>query len=84
MLRGRRALVTGGTSGIGYEIARQLGMHGAAVTVMGRREAVAADQMAKLEAMRLAAIEASPARLRALCHDGQGGGSADARAAGFG
>jgi len=50
VLRGRRALVTGGTSGIGYEIARQLGLHGAAVTVMGRREAVAASASAALRA----------------------------------
>jgi peroxisomal 2,4-dienoyl-CoA reductase len=37
-LRGRVALVTGGGSGIGFEIARQLGLHGAAVVIMGRRE----------------------------------------------
>ena len=33
--------MTGGTSGIGFEIARQLGLHGAAVTLMGRRQTVA-------------------------------------------
>ena len=36
-LAGRRALVTGGTSGIGREIAAELGRHGAKVAVMGRR-----------------------------------------------
>jgi hypothetical protein len=35
---GQVALITGGGSGIGFEIARQLGRHGAAVVVMGRRE----------------------------------------------
>ena len=40
-LAGYSALVTGGTSGIGFEIARQLGLHGAAVTLMGRRQTVA-------------------------------------------
>ena len=35
---GQVALVTGGGSGIGFEITRQLGLHGAAVVIMGRRE----------------------------------------------
>ena len=40
LLASHVALVTGGGSGIGLEIARQLGLHGAAVVLMGRREAV--------------------------------------------
>jgi peroxisomal 2,4-dienoyl-CoA reductase len=36
-LTGRVALITGGTSGIGLEIARQLGAHGARLVLMGRR-----------------------------------------------
>ena len=48
VLRGKRCLVTGGTSGIGFEIARQLGLHGATITVMGRREQVAASASAAL------------------------------------
>jgi len=34
------APVTGGSSGIGLEIARQLGLHGSGVVAMGRRESV--------------------------------------------
>ena len=40
LLASHVALVTGGGSGIGLEIAHQLGLHGAAVVLMGRREAV--------------------------------------------
>ena len=40
LLASHVALITGGGSGIGLEIAHQLGLHGAAVVLMGRREAV--------------------------------------------
>ncbi|KAG5192446.1 peroxisomal 2,4-dienoyl-CoA reductase [Tribonema minus] len=36
-LKGRVALITGGGSGIGFEIARQIGLHGGKVVIMGRR-----------------------------------------------
>lgn len=37
ILKGKVALVTGGGSGIGFEISTQLGKHGAAIAIMGRR-----------------------------------------------
>jgi len=46
---GRVALITGGGSGIGFGIARQLGLHGAAVCLMGRREEVLRKAVEQLE-----------------------------------
>lgn len=40
ILKGKVALVTGGGSGICFEISTQLGKHGAAVAIMGRRRNV--------------------------------------------
>lgn len=40
LLDGKSALITGGGSGIGREIARQMGLHGARIIICGRREAV--------------------------------------------
>lgn len=40
ILKGKVALLTGGASGIGYEISVQLGKHGASIAVMGRRKNV--------------------------------------------
>ncbi|OQS01141.1 peroxisomal 2,4-dienoyl-CoA reductase [Achlya hypogyna] len=51
----RVALVTGGGSGIGLEIARQLGLHGAKVVIMGRRPAVLEAAVAGLAAEGIAA-----------------------------
>mmetsp|Transcript_23209 Transcript_23209/g.64450 ORF Transcript_23209/g.64450 Transcript_23209/m.64450 type:complete len:293 (+) Transcript_23209:117-995(+) len=55
-LSGKVALVTGGTSGIGLEIATQLGKHGARVVVMGRRAAVMEEAVGSL---RKAGIDAA-------------------------
>eukprot|EP00884_Botryococcus_braunii_P009253 jgi/Botrbrau1/18329/Bobra.0179s0056.1 len=40
LLAGQVALVTGGSSGIGLEIVRQLGLHGAKVAITGRRQGI--------------------------------------------
>lgn len=57
ILKGKVALVTGGGSGIGFEISTQFGMHGAAgVAVMGRRKPVIDAAVAALEAQGIRAI----------------------------
>jgi NAD(P)-dependent dehydrogenase (short-subunit alcohol dehydrogenase family) len=49
-LRGKRALVTGSTAGIGWATARALAAEGATVTVTGRTEARVRDAMARISA----------------------------------
>jgi peroxisomal 2,4-dienoyl-CoA reductase len=55
-LVGRIALVTGGGSGIGFGIATQLGIHGAKVCIMGRREAFLDEAVANLQALGVEAM----------------------------
>jgi|EP01046_Picozoa_sp_COSAG06_P040211 peroxisomal 2,4-dienoyl-CoA reductase len=50
ILDDRVALVTGGGSGIGYEMARQLGLHGAKLVLVGRRATFLEDACAGLRA----------------------------------
>ncbi|MCO5595465.1 hypothetical protein L7F22_049508 [Adiantum nelumboides] len=40
LLQGKVALITGGATGIGFEIATQLANHGAHIALMGRRKHV--------------------------------------------
>lgn len=49
-MSGKVALVTGGSSGIGLEISRQLGLHGAKVVITGRRREVLDEAVADLSA----------------------------------
>jgi 3-oxoacyl-[acyl-carrier protein] reductase len=49
-LKGKSALITGGTSGIGLSIARRLGQEGCTVTVCGRDEARLAEAVEELRA----------------------------------
>ncbi|GLC46088.1 hypothetical protein PLESTB_001034000 [Pleodorina starrii] len=56
ILKNRVALVTGGSSGIGLEIARQLGLHGARVGISGRRKDVLDAAVAALAAEGITAV----------------------------
>lgn len=55
-LHGKVAFITGGGSGIGFEIARQLGLHGAKLAIMGRRQQVIQESAEKLQSEGLEAI----------------------------
>jgi len=53
VLSGKAAMVTGGGSGIGFEIATQLARHGAQVALMGRRREVLDKAVAALRSQGL-------------------------------
>ncbi|KAH7839029.1 hypothetical protein Vadar_033988 [Vaccinium darrowii] len=56
ILKGKVALLTGGGSGIGYEISVQLGKHGASIAVMGRRKNVVDAAAAALRSQGIKAV----------------------------
>ena len=75
-VRGRRALVTGGSSGIGEAMARALGLAGARVLLVARREvdlAAAARRLGGegIDAQWLAADLSDIASLQAAAHDAE-------------
>jgi NAD(P)-dependent dehydrogenase (short-subunit alcohol dehydrogenase family) len=67
-LSGRRALVTGGNSGIGLAMARALGLAGAQVLLVARREGPLAEAVAALgaEGIQASSLSADLADLAAL------------------
>lgn len=56
VLKGKVALLTGGASGIGYEISYQLGKHGASIAIMGRRTHVLQAAVDSLQSHGIPAI----------------------------
>ncbi|XP_057972410.1 peroxisomal 2,4-dienoyl-CoA reductase [(3E)-enoyl-CoA-producing]-like [Malania oleifera] len=56
ILKGKVALLTGGGSGIGFEISLQLGKHGTSVAIMGRRKHVLDLAVANLQSLGIPAI----------------------------
>lgn len=51
VLKGKVALLTGGGSGIGFEISTQFGKHGASIAIMGRRKNVLDDAVSALTSL---------------------------------
>ncbi|KAJ4705765.1 Peroxisomal 2,4-dienoyl-CoA reductase [Melia azedarach] len=55
LLKGKVALITGGGSGIGFEISTQFGKHGASVAIMGRRKQALDSAVSALQAVGIQA-----------------------------
>ncbi|KAI8557324.1 hypothetical protein RHMOL_Rhmol04G0001800 [Rhododendron molle] len=56
ILKGKVALLTGGGSGIGFEISKQFGKHGASVAIMGRRKQVLDSAVSTLRSFSIPAV----------------------------
>ncbi|OIW21117.1 hypothetical protein TanjilG_29773 [Lupinus angustifolius] len=56
ILKGKVALITGGASGIGFEISTQFGKHGASVALMGRRKQVLDSAVSVLKSLGIPAV----------------------------
>ncbi|KAL7103198.1 hypothetical protein ACP275_08G165300 [Erythranthe tilingii] len=55
-LKGKVALLTGGGSGIGFEISTQFGNHGASIAIMGRRKNILDDAVSSLRSLGISAV----------------------------
>ncbi|KAF9664476.1 hypothetical protein SADUNF_Sadunf16G0022700 [Salix dunnii] len=55
ILKGKVALITGGGSGIGFEISTQFGKHGASIAIMGRRKQVVDSAVSNLQSLGIPA-----------------------------
>lgn len=55
-LKGKVALLTGGGSGIGFEISTQFGKHGASIAIMGRRRQVLDSAVSVLNSLGIRAV----------------------------
>ncbi|KAL4278325.1 hypothetical protein GQ457_03G025120 [Hibiscus cannabinus] len=51
IVKGKVCLITGGGSGIGFEISTQFGKHGASLAIMGRRKQVLDDAVSSLRSL---------------------------------
>ncbi|KAG8386645.1 hypothetical protein BUALT_Bualt03G0170200 [Buddleja alternifolia] len=56
ILKGKVVLLTGGGSGIGFEISAQFGKHGASIAIMGRRKNVLDDAVSALRSLGIPAV----------------------------
>ncbi|RZC47246.1 hypothetical protein C5167_040194 [Papaver somniferum] len=56
IVKGKVALITGGGSGIGFEITKEFGKHGAFAAIMGRRKSVLDSAVSSLRSLGIQAI----------------------------
>ncbi|KAF5728114.1 Short-chain dehydrogenase-reductase B [Tripterygium wilfordii] len=56
ILKGKVAVITGGGSGIGFEISTQFGKHGASIAIMGRRKQVLDSAVSYLQSIGIPAV----------------------------
>ncbi|XP_062115702.1 peroxisomal 2,4-dienoyl-CoA reductase [(3E)-enoyl-CoA-producing]-like [Humulus lupulus] len=56
IMKGKVALITGGASGIGFEISTQFGKHGASIAIMGRRKQVIDSAVSALRSLGISAV----------------------------
>jgi peroxisomal 2,4-dienoyl-CoA reductase len=65
-LKGKVALITGGGTGIGFEISTQLGKHGASIAIMGLGKQVMDSAVSALHSLGIPVLSSSPLYLLQL------------------